>query len=111
MMRKFIWIFIALCNVAMAQSPPGVIGTIRNKGNGEITLTGEECSAKTGKYFVYIRDPGGRISLTGCWSMLENNIFVAWADGDVYSYPIESLTFTPEFDAWYEKSRGGKKYQ
>ncbi len=41
--------------------------------------------------FVYIRDPGGRVSLIGCWRLVGETIFVFWDDGDTYSYPLDAL--------------------
>jgi len=107
-MRKLIWVFVAICNVAVAQSPPTILGMIRNRAQGEITLTTEKCQSDPDKSFVFVRDEGGRLSLTGCWKLVEYNVLVSWSDGDVYSYPVSAVNFTPEFNEWYKQRRTQK---
>lgn len=110
-MRKFIWALIVISGTAVAQERPTVIGFITNKAEGEITLTGAICKADKSKFFLYVRDRGGKISLTGCWSIFESDIFVTYSDGDIYSYPVTAVNFTPEYDAWYQRNQQQEKYQ
>lgn len=107
-MRKFIWILVAFCSTAVAQTPPTIIGKIRNRAQGEITFTSEKCSRDPTMNFAFIRDDGGRLSLSGCWRLVDYNVLVSWSDGDVYSYPVENVQFTPEYNAWYEQQQKGK---
>ena len=92
----------------VSDATPPVIGFIRNRAGGQITLASESCSAKQGTSFAFIKDDGGKISLTGCWSMVGDDVVIVWSDGDVYSYPITAIQFTPSFDEWYERKNRPK---
>lgn len=102
-MRKLFLSLAAFCSVAVAQNAPTIIGYIPNRASGQITLTTETCSTAKDQMFLFVRDDGGKLSMTGCWKMIDANILVKWSDGDVYSYDVENIIFTPEFDEWYAK--------
>lgn len=91
------------------EKPPSVLGWIRNRAQGQIVLAGENCAAEPTRRFAFIKDDGGRISLTGCWQMIGDDIFINWSDGDVFSYPIASIEFSPAFNEWYERNRGKRR--
>jgi len=99
-MKRYLLIFIALCGTAVAQEKPNIMGSIPNKGNGQIIFTSVPCTKDTGNV-VYIHDPSGKISLTGCWTLIDTNIFVKWSDGDIYSYPVGAINFTDAYNEWY----------
>lgn len=94
---------------ATAQEVPAVIGTLPNRAGGEIVFTTRvtrSCS-KQEAIFAYIRDEGGKISLAGCWRIDGEQVFVFWDDGDVYSYPLNTIRFTEEWIRYSEaKDRG-----
>jgi hypothetical protein len=101
-MRKLFLLFAAFCSVAVAQSVPTVIGFIPNRASGQITLTSETCKGSTDERFVFVKDDGGKLSLTGCWKMIDSDVIVRWSDGDVYSYDVGMVVFTPAFNEWYK---------
>lgn len=68
------------------------VATIENQAGGTINLTDEKCLNDPASRFVYSRDAGGRIVLTGCWMFDGDFVFVKWDDGTVYSYPGGSVT-------------------
>ena len=103
-MRKWILLFAMMCGTAVADKIPTVIGYLPNKAAGEITLTSETCERDRTKKFAFIKNEGGKLSLGGCWRMIESNVLISWEDGDVYSYPVESIIFTPEFNEWSERN-------
>lgn len=109
-MRKWIVLIALVCSEVVAQQMPLIIGVIRNKAAGEITLTREACKADPSMSLVFVRNEGGKISLAGCWKLVEYNILVKWSDGDLYSYPVENVEFSPEYDQWYaeKKRRNGE---
>ena len=90
------------------ERPPSVLGWIRNRAQGQIVLAGETCAADPTRRFAFVKDDGGKISLTGCWQMIGDDIFINWSDGDVFSYPIASIEFSPAFNEWYERNRKEK---
>ena len=112
-MRKLIVLVALLCREAIAQKMPAILGTITNRADGKITLTTESCSSDAEMYFVFVRDNGGKLSMTGCWKLIDYNVLVKWSDGDVYTYPIENVKFSQEYDEWYaerqrQKNRSGQ---
>lgn len=103
-MRKLFISLVAACSVtAVAQNVPTIIGFIPNRADGQIVLTTETCKGTTDQKFAFVKDDGGKLSLTGCWKLIDAEVLVRWADGDVYSYDVAAVIFTPEFDAWYSK--------
>lgn len=110
-MKNVIFALIATASTMMqAQEAPYIIGHIVNKDLGQITFTTSQCAKSPDRKVVFVRDSGGKISLQGCWVMVEEEVWVLWNDGDLYSYPIAAIQFSPQFDAWYE-SRNRPKYQ
>lgn len=107
-MRKLILLVALLCNEAVAQQPPSILGTIRNRADGAITLTTETCRTDKTMFFVFVRDDGGKLSLTGCWRTIDYNVFIKWSDGDVYTYPIDNVEFSQEYDEWYAERQRQK---
>lgn len=107
-MKRF-WGLIAaigFATSAIAQEWPAVIGTISNRAGGEIVLTGEVCAADKTKFFVYIRDSGGKISGTGCWTFKQGSFWVFWDDGEVFNYDYEAFKPTSEFETYMEDKDG-----
>ena len=107
-MRKLFVLIALMCTEVVAQKAPTVVGTIRNRASGEITLTTESCSSDPSMFFVFVRDDGGKLSLSGCWRAVDYNVIVKWSDGDVYSYPIMNVEFSPEYDRWYAEQQRQK---
>lgn len=104
-MRKLILLAVLFCGEVVAQNVPIIVGFIRNKAQGEITFTSETCRADPTMSFAFIRDQGGKLSLGGCWKLVEYNVIVKWSDGDIYSYPVENVVFTDEYNEWYRKNK------
>jgi len=126
-MRKLIFVAIAVgASVASAGSlpvtqfesapemrrvdnpTPTIIGKIRNRAQGEIVLASESCASDPSSRFAFIRESGGKLSLTGCWQMVDDDIVIRWSDGDVFMYPIESIEFTQSFNEWYERNKSNR---
>lgn len=90
---------------------PPIIGSIRNRAQGQIVLATEKCSTDPSLQFAFVKDDGGRLSLTGCWQMIGEDIVIRWSDGDVFSYPVGSIEFTDSFNQWSERNRRQKGSQ
>lgn len=110
-MKKWIIALALLAGASSAAERPLIVGHIDNQAGGEITLTMRvtaKCLERKAA-FVYVRDAGGRISLTGCWKVDGETIFVFWDDGDVFSYPFEALQMTTEWLRFMEQQRAEEK--
>jgi len=109
-MRSVIkWLTVGLMvSTAWALDWPGVVGTISNKAGGEIVFTGEACPTDETRFFVFIRDKGGKVSNTGCWVFRQGAFWVFYGDGDVFNYPYEAIKMTPEFRQYLNEQRGVK---
>lgn len=59
--------------------------------------------------FNYTQSNGGKIELVGCYRAVGDQLMVVWADGDVYTYPINDVTFSPEFMKSLKKREKGEK--
>lgn len=109
-MRKWIVLFFLACGPAVAQEmPPHVIGHIPMNQNGKFILTGESCRPSPGDFFAYLRDQGGKVLVTACWNLVGEQILVKYEDGDRYSYDVDKVVFTAEFDAWSKRNEQRKK--
>ena len=112
-MKKWIIALALLAGAVDAKEleRPLIVGHIANQAGGEITLTMRSTAKcrEQDAVFVYIRDPGGRVSLIGCWRLVGETIFVFWDDGDTYSYPLDALRMTPEWLRYMEQERAEEK--
>ena len=87
---------------------PPIIGSIKNRAGGQIILATEKCSTDPSLQFAFVKDDGGRLSLTGCWQMIGEDIIIKWSDGDVFSYPVGSIEFSDGFNRWSEQNARDK---
>lgn len=102
------YLFALLAATAVAGEAPFIVGTMKNQANADITFTTYAGTCENNHRVVYAQHNGGKIGMTGCWAIQQNQIFVTWADGDVYTYPLDSLKITPEMSAFLNKQT---KYQ
>jgi hypothetical protein len=94
------WLWVALLSTTAVAQNFSIIGYIRNQAGGEITLSTESLSCKEGERAAFIRSQGGKVSLFGCWRLIQDQIWIRWSDGDVYAYDLGNLITTPEFDRY-----------
>ena len=102
-MKKLFVLFAAFIGTAYAAGEPKIIGSLPNKSGGEIVLSSEVCKEEPARRIAYITSSGGQVTLFGCWQMIGEKIFVRYSDGDLFTYPVEGITFTNEFNEWYKK--------
>ena len=101
-MKKIIAILALLASGSvLAQDRPTIIGSMKNKENGQIVFTTDQGQCQEGSLLTYIEGSGGKIYMVGCWRKVNNKVFVVWSDGDIFSYDIENMNFTRE---WMEYS-------
>lgn len=105
-MRKWLIVLAALCGTAVAQEMPQVIGYIPTQG-GKVVLGSAFCDDASSKHIGYLQSDGGKIVQPLCWDMIDDEVFVVYADGDRYTYPFSSVRFTAAFDAWFN-NRGNR---
>jgi hypothetical protein len=96
-MKKLIILMAALPLLAMAQTPT-IIATLANKSGGKISFTSVRGNCPEGDLMAYTQSKSGKIELTGCYQLIDDEMFVKWSDGDVYTYPIESLQISRELE-------------
>lgn len=99
-----------IASISLGQNAPTFIGHLTNKDGGQIIFTNEQCATDESRRIVFIKQKTGKISLHGCWSLIDSEIFVLWDDGELYSYPVGAVVFNPEYENWYQ-SRNKPKYQ
>lgn len=109
-MKKLFVLLAAFIGTAYAANDPAIIGSIPNKAGGQITLAAEVCKNEQGRRIAYIWSATGKVTLFGCWTMVGDQIFIKWSDGDVFSYPVDSITFSNEFNRWYD-NKNRTQYQ
>ena len=95
MKRLWIAAVAVLSTVGTAQELT-ILGTIRNKDDGQIVFTLLKGSRKDEQLVVYSTSGGGEIGLFGCYAYVNGQIFVVWSDNKMYSYPIEMLQFSSD---------------
>jgi hypothetical protein len=105
-MKKTILAVLATLITATAWAKaPAIVGTIANRANGHIVLTSNPCPSDKEKLFAYVKEEGGRISVTGCWAWQDPKIFVFWQIGDVYEYDFSSVELSPEFIEYLKRNQ------
>lgn len=102
------YLFALVATVAVAAEPPFIVGTIANRDNSNITFTTYTGKCTGNHKVVYAQSEGGKVGITGCWMIEQDQIFVTWKDGDLYTYPLEWLKLSPEMSKFLDKST---KYQ
>jgi hypothetical protein len=89
--------------VAVAQTPT-ILATLPNQGGGKITFTSERsANCKPDQLLAYAQNKGGKVELTGCYRLIGEEVFVVWSDGDVYTYPFDSLQISKEMERYSGK--------
>lgn len=83
-----------------AQEMPLIVGTIPNRADAVITLTLRQGSCPKNQYVGYTENDAGRIMFWSCWFFAGGKVFMRYDDGNEYTYPVDSISFTPEFLAW-----------
>ena len=94
------WLWVGLLSASAVAQNFSIIGHIRNEAGGEITLSTESLNCKPDERGAFIRSKGGKIDLLGCWKLIQDQIWIRWADGDIYAYDLGALITTPEFDRY-----------
>lgn len=102
-MKPFITVVAAISTSAFAERPH-LVGTIVNRAGGEIVLMSDPCWTDDTQRFAYIKDDGGRISLTGCWTFIKPNIYVFWNNGAVFQYEFGVLNMTEEYREYLNRN-------
>jgi hypothetical protein len=97
MKKNFSWISLLLVPIASANQPT-IVGHIPNQAGSKITFTTERGDCPEYQLIVYGQQKGGRIGITGCYRLIDDELFVVWSDGDVFTYPFDALVFTQEFE-------------
>lgn len=96
---------LALVSIpAMAQMPE-IIGIIPNRDDNKITFTSVRGSCEEGQLMSYAQYSGGKIGMVGCYQVIGDQVFVKWADGDLYTYDFNSLILTEEFKQYIKKQK------
>ena len=104
-MKKILLAALLWSPLAVAQVPTSV-GHVPNRAGSKITFTTDRGSCKDNQFLAYTQNDGGRVGFTGCYRVIDSEIFVIWSDGDVYTYAFSSLVFSQEFRQYIE--RGGE---
>jgi hypothetical protein len=88
---------------ALAAQIPLVLGTVQNQAGSWITFTTYQGNCEGDDKVAFTQSSGGKVELTGCYRIVGDQLFVIWADGDIYTYKIEHLTFSREMLKWLEE--------
>ena len=104
-MKRMILAMFLIPTAIAAQNVPLVVGTIPNRDNSKITFTTYKGQCTNNDWVVYAQADGGKISLTGCYRVVGEELFVIWSDGEIYAYPWANLTLSSEMDQYLRRSR------
>ena len=91
--------------VALAQEMPLVVGTIPNRDNNRITFTTYQGECKGNDRTVYTQADGGKISDVGCYRIVGDSFFVVWGENDIYTYPMDDMTLSPEMQTFLNRKK------
>lgn len=104
-MKRYAVLLAAASPLAGAQDVPTILGTLPNRDNNKITFTTLKTDCPKDQYLVYTQADGGKISMTGCYSLVGDQLFVRWVDGDFYTYPADDLIPSDEFRNFMNRNR------
>ena len=96
---------LALASMTAMAQMPEIIATMPNRDNSRITFTTIQGSCDTDQKLAYAQSNGGKISILGCYRLIGDQVFVKWSDGDVYTYDVNALTITAEFENYMKNKR------
>ena len=94
----------ALISDAVAR--PTIVGYIPNQAGSKITFTLQPGSCLNEQLVVFAQNEGGKVGAVGCYKLIDNELFVVWNDGDVYTYSFDNIVFARDFKDYIE--RGGE---
>jgi hypothetical protein len=89
--------------LAVAQEMPLIVGTIPNRDNNRITFTTYQGDCKGNDKVVYTQADGGKVSAVGCYRIVGDSFFVVWPENDIYTYRMDSVTLSPEMEAFLNR--------
>ena len=96
---------LALVSIpAMAQMPE-IVATMPNRDDNKITFTSIQGSCPSGQLMAYAQYSGGKIGAVGCYQLIGDQVFVKWGDGDLYTYDLDSLILTEDFEKYMKKQK------
>lgn len=101
---KALWMMMGLWIPMGIAQVPTILGTIPNRDNSKITFTTNQGECQKGEALAYAQFDGGKIGIMGCYRLIDSELFVRWSDGDVYTYHLDNLTFSPEFLDYVRKN-------
>lgn len=104
-MKRTLATMLLIPTVIAAQELPLIVGSIPNRDNAKITFTTYQGDCKNNDKMVYTQADGGKVSLTGCYRMVGDSLFVIWSDGDIYTYELGNLVLSSEMDQYLRKAR------
>lgn len=96
---------LALISTTAYAQTVNIIGYIPNRDNNRITFTNYKGNCPDGNKVVYTQHDGGKIGAVGCFQMIDDQLFVIWNDGDIYTYSIDAFVVSDEFRKYMEKNR------
>lgn len=96
---------LALVSIPAVAQVPEIIATMPNRDNSKISFTSLQWNCEPDQKLVYAQSDGGKISVLGCYQLIGDQVFVKWSDGDVYTYDVDSLTLTADFQAYMKKNK------
>ena len=97
-------VVLTLFEPLRAADQPVIVGVISNRAGGEIVFTSNACPSDKTQMFVYIKEDGGRIKQSGCWTLRQKRIYVFWDDGEVFEYELDALQITPEYQEYLKRT-------
>ena len=86
MKRILLGLSLALCGFCNADT----VAYMKNNAGGVIVLTDVKCDKNS--FIVYGNTKDGT-TITGCWFLDDNFVFVKWSSGDLKTYPFTAWTF------------------
>jgi hypothetical protein len=97
-MKRTIATLMLIPALVTAKELPLIVGTIPNRDNAKITFTTFKGDCTGNDRTVYTQKSGGKVVASGCYRVVGEEMFVIWADGEIYTYPFDAITLSPEMD-------------
>lgn len=92
------------------KNAPAILFSLKNQHGGDMFFTSKQITCPDKTLWAFIRDPGGKTSLTGCYTIGGDMIFVQWSDDTaVYTYDFNTVTPTEETLRFLERAEKNGK--
>lgn len=103
-MRPYIALLATvLPSLATAQAPL-VLGHVPTRSGGKVVFTSAPFNCTNNMLMAYLVQETGQVNTRGCYTLIDEDLVVIWADNEVYSYQLKNLRPSEELKEYANRT-------